>query len=303
MTHATSGVRRSACAALFFLAAAATATTQSFPLTSPDGNLRATVVQGEDGGLSYRVDYKGTPVILPSRLGLALSDGTDLSRGFEPMRPDCIIQDATNLVWHPPFGERKVVTNHFRQVMFWLKKTDRKSHLLLTLRAYDAGVAFQYSVGMKLPHHRPSVIDELTEFTFTGDHRAWPVYTAQGEYKPETLSAVKKGAERPLTVETAEGPVAAIGEAALVDFARMKFAPVPGKPYTLKAELDSPVSLEKSGVSPWRYVRVADNACRLLENNDFILNLNEPSRIADTSWIKPGKVIRETSLTTKGGMA
>jgi alpha-glucosidase len=65
-------------------AASATAATQSFPLTSPDGNVRATVVQGEDGGLSYRIDYKGTPVILPSRLGLALSDGTDLSRGFEP---------------------------------------------------------------------------------------------------------------------------------------------------------------------------------------------------------------------------
>jgi alpha-glucosidase len=275
----------------------------SYPLASPDGNVRATVTQGADGGFSYRVDYKGTPVILPSRLGLTLSDGTDLSQGFEPVRPDCIFQDATNLVWRPPFGERAVVTDHFRQAVFFLEKTSPKSHMLLVFRVYDAGVAFQYSVGETPPRQRPSVINEITEFAFTGDHRAWPVYTAQGEYKPETLSAVKKGAERPFTVETAEGPVVAIGEAALVDFPRMKFAPVTGKAHTLKADLDGPASLEKSGVSPWRYVMVADNACRLLEQNDLLLNLNEPSRIADTSWIKPGKVIRETSLTTAGGKA
>ena len=296
------GVRHAACAVLLLFAAAAAAT-QAIPLASPDGNLRVTLMQGEDGGLSYRVDYKGKPVILPSRLGVALSDGTDLSRGFAAIRPEHVLRDETNLVWKPPYGERAIVSDHFRELGFGVEHhAVPDAAVMFVFRAYNAGIAFRYAVPAPL-RLRASITNELTEFTFTGDHRAWPVYFAQGEYKPETLSTVKKGAERPLTVETTEGPVAAIGEAALIDFARMKFAPAPGKAYTLKADLDGPVSLKKSGVSPWRYVMVADNACRLLENNDFILNLNEPSRIADTSWIKPGKVIRETSLTTRGGLA
>jgi hypothetical protein len=182
-TPSAFGVRRAACVVLLSLAAAASATAASFPLTSPDGNVRATITQEADGGFTYRVDYKGIPVILPSRLGMVLSDDTDLSQGFEPVRPECIFQDDTNrlcaagqcgdtsLVWHPPFGERAVVTNLFRQVMFYLEKTAPKSHMLLIFRAYDAGVAFQYNVGKDPPRHRPSVINELTEFAFTGDHR------------------------------------------------------------------------------------------------------------------------------------
>jgi alpha-glucosidase len=179
---------------------------------------------------------------------------------------------------------------------------DSGIRMTLECRAYNEGFAFRYVFPQQATRNLV-VARELTEFAFTGDHRAWPVYFAQGEYKPETLDAVKKGAERPLTVETAEGPVVAIGEAGLSDFARMKFATCEGRPHTLTASLDGRATLPLPGAAPWRYVRVADDACRLLEQNDLLLNLNEPSRIADTSWIKPGKVIRETSLTTAGGKA
>ena len=186
---------------------------------------------GEDGGLSYRVDYKGKPVILPSRLGVALSDGTDLSRGFAAIRPEHVLRDETNLVWKPPYGERAIVSDHFRELGFGVEHhAVPDAAVMFVFRAYNAGIAFRYAVPAPL-RLRASITNELTEFTFTGDHRAWPVYFAQGEYKPETLSTVKKGAERPLTVETTEGPVAAIGEAALIDFARIKFAPAPGKAY------------------------------------------------------------------------
>ncbi len=169
-------------------------------------------------------------------------------------------------------------------------------------RAYNAGFAFRY-VFPKQTLAKLDVAAENTEFIFAGDHRAWPVYAAQGEYKPARLSEIKNGAERPLTLEIADGPVVALGEAGLFTFARMKFAPLAGKPHALVARLDGPATLTFPDATPWRYVMVADNAARLLEQNDLILNLNEPAKLADTSWLKPGKVIRETSLTTKGGKA
>ncbi len=174
--------------------------------------------------------------------------------------------------------------------------------LVLECRAYDAGFAFRY-VFPKQERAQLAIGRENTEFVFAADHKAWPVYAAQGEYKPATLSTVRDGAERPLTVECAGGPVVALGEAGLFTFARMKFAPLAGKEHALVARLDGPATLPLPGATPWRYVMVADSAARLLEQNDLVLNLNEPSKLADTSWLRPGKVIRETSLTTAGGKA
>ena len=107
----------------------------------------------------------------------------------------------------------------------------------------------------------------------------------------------------PLTIQTAADVYVAIAEANLVDFARMKLSPAADRPRTLVSDLAGPVVAPLPLTTPWRVVMVAESPGRLLENNDLLLNLNDPCAIEDTSWIKPGKVIREVTLTTAGGKA
>jgi alpha-glucosidase len=117
------------------------------------------------------------------------------------------------------------------------------------------------------------------------------------------LSGIKPGCERPLTIQVDGDTFIALAEARLVDYARMKFAPLQGVPHALISSLSGPVQADLPLATPWRVVMVANSPGRLLENNDIILNLNDPCEIKDTSWIKPGKVIREVTLTTNGGKA
>jgi alpha-glucosidase len=175
----------------------------------------------------------------------------------------------------------------------------------IIFRAYDEGIAFCYEFETK--ENVPTTLKrELTEFAFDDDYPCWAVYSAQGIYEQVPLSKVKKGCERPLLVEVPDGPAISIGEARLVDFARMKFQPSTEKPTWLTASLDGNVVIQGTGKpyrSPWRFVMAAGHPGKLVEHNYMLLNLNEPSTIADPSWIKPGKVIRETTLTTAGGKA
>jgi alpha-glucosidase len=144
---------------------------------------------------------------------------------------------------------------------------------------------------------------ERTEFRFLEDHTAWAVYSAQGKYAEVPISRIKPGCERPLTVQIQDDLFVAVAEARLVDYARMKLAPLDGDRHGLVSSLSSDVVAKLPLQSPWRVVMVADSCGNLLENNDIIRNLNDPCAIADTSWINPGKVIREVTLTTAGGKA
>lgn len=109
--------------------------------------------------------------------------------------------------------------------------------------------------------------------------------------------------ERPCLLETEGVKLIAIAEAAMVDFARMRLRPSPSKPHPLVSKLHGPVVSKLPFKTPWRVIMAGDRAGDLLENNDLFLNLNEPNKIADTSWIMPGKVIRDVTLSTDGGLA
>ncbi|HOR97217.1 MAG TPA: serine hydrolase [Kiritimatiellia bacterium] len=273
---------------------------EGLALESPGQKLQAVFALSPEGTLTYRVTFGGVPVILPSKLGFTTVDRTDLTLGYALVSAK---RATIHQTWKNPFGERAQVTDAYNALTLILRNRAANDLTLhLECRAYDAGLAFRY-VFPQQSLTQLLFAKENTEFIFTGDHRAWPVYSAQAAYKPARLSEIRNGCERPLTVETAEGPVAAIGEAGLLTFARMKFAPLAGTPHALTARLDGQASLPLPGATPWRFIMVAENAARLLEQNDLLLNLNEPSRIADLSWIRPGKVIRETSLTTAGGKA
>ena len=280
-------------------------TAHALEVKSPDGKLKLTFeVKNFGSALAcpvYRVDYQGTPIITDSRLGLNIKDA--------PLLDNLSILGSTtnssvNTTWKPIYGERSVIPERYNQVIVPLKETKSPNRMIqITFRAYNEGVAFCYTIPAQSGMDSVTINSENSEFRFLADYQAWAVSSAQGIYKKVPLSGVMSGCERPLPIQLADSLYAALGEARLVDFARMKFAPLAGAAHSLVSKLDGPVTAALPLTSPWRFVMVAGSPGQLLENNFLVLNLNDPCALADTSWIKPGKAIREVTLTTTGGKA
>ncbi len=274
-------------------------------LASPNGQLVVRfALQTDETAASrptYSVLYRGEPLLTDCRLGLELQDAPPLDRNLRLVTTARASYDTT---WRPVYGERSVVRDRYEQLDVDLEDGQQPPRRLrLTFRAYDEGIAFCYSIPEQPTLSDVVITAEHSEFRFTDNHRCHAVYSAQGVYQAVGLDEVKPNCERPLTVEIAGGPCVAVAEARLVDFARMRLRPVPGRPHTVASMLAGSAAVTAPYTTPWRVLMVADSPGQLLERNDLILNLNAPCAIADTSWIKPGKVIREVTLTTAGGKA
>ncbi|NQU25288.1 MAG: glycoside hydrolase family 97 N-terminal domain-containing protein [Candidatus Nealsonbacteria bacterium] len=281
-------------------------------VTSPGEKLRMTLTIADRAGSTgcpvYRVLCGKRVVIAPSGLGLELADGTLLTEGFQ--RLAVIERGQNDSTWKTVCGERSVVRDRYRSAIVEMIPRD-KSHdtLRLEIRVYDEAVAFRYLLPAVPGKDMTEIAAEKTRFQFTADHDAWAVYSAQGVYRQVKLSQIKGGCERPLTIRVSEvcrpgvddNLYVAVAEAALVDYARMKLAPSGDAPLELVSNLHGPVALKRPLRTPWRVIMVAGSPGELLENNDVLRNLNDPCAIDDTSWIRPGKVIREVSLSTAGG--
>ena len=174
-------------------------------------------------------------------------------------------------------------------------------------RAYDAGVALRFAFPENPKGSYYRVVSEDTEFAFPAGTRAWFHGWAQAPYRLLPLRDWPDQSERPLTLELPNGPKGglhvALLEAQMVDYARTKFKLSATRPDTLVTAMHDPADLISPFATPWRGIMVARTPGRLVENNDFILNLNEPSRIADPSWIQPGKIMRVMTQTTAAAKA
>ena len=272
-------------------------------LKSPDGNVVVEFnlkdIGDQQSCPTYTVKYNDQLVIADSRLGLAIKDATPLEAGFEIINVSRTSHDST---YSPVYAERKTIRDHYNQLVAELKES-RPPHrrLLLTFRAYNEGAAFCYTLPQQDALKNFVISAEKTQFRFTSDHTAYAVYSAQGEYNKVSLSKIKNNCERPLTVEIDTGLFASVAEARLVDYARMRLSPDKSQSLTLISSLYSEVNAATPMTTPWRVIMLGRNPGELLERNYLLLNLNEPCAINDTSWIKPGKVIREVTLTTTGG--
>lgn len=267
------------------------------------GNLHSATLKVSDAGeISYSVSWKGKAILGDSLLGFQFDKNTSYTKGFQLIR--AAEPKTVDTTWKPVAAERSEIPDRYIEYLFSFRNvTAAVPRMDLAFRLYDEGVAFRYVFPKENNPETIVISGEVSEFAFLGDWPCWAVYSAQGEYKQVALREVRPGCERPLLVEIPGGPAVSIGEAGLVDFARMKFQPVPGKPNTLAAILGSDVKITTPYATPWRFVMVADRPGQLVERNYLLKNLNEPCAIEDTSWIKPGKVIREVTLTTVGGKA
>jgi alpha-glucosidase len=289
-------------------------------IKSPDGKLVVhfdlKTVDETQGCPVYSLTFQDQQVLVDSRLGLELADGP-LNSGFKITGQT---PSASDTSWKPVLGERATIRDHYNQLTVDLQEAQLPHRQIrITFRAYNEGAAFCYELPAQSGLTNFVIRREDTRFAFTEDHTAWAVYRAQGNYDPGNeqppvrgpvpLSKIRPGVERPLTVRVATNLYCAITEARLVDYARMKLRLAPDAPHTLEAFLDAErgVNGQVTGTvpftSPWRVVMVCNSPGQLLEQNYLVLNLNDPCALPDTSWIKPGKVIRDITLTTVGGKA
>jgi alpha-glucosidase len=267
-------------------------------ISSPDGNIAFSLnVRNLDDSTNcavYEVRHQGASVIAPSRLAVDLEEGGLFRDNLEIASSEETDRDSK---WQPVWGERSEVRDRHREAAFVLRERGGAGRCMrLTVRVYEEGAAYCYSF-----LERPvTVRRELNEFRLPADAPAWATYSAQGLYERVPVNGIRAGCERPLTIELGEQLVVAIGEARLVDFARMKLGPLPDAPHALVTQLEGPAALPAGSNSPWRIVMAAGSPARLMENNELFQNLNDPCALSDTSWIKPGKVIREVTFTTAG---
>lgn len=270
-------------------------------LSSPDGRLklRFFLDAAQNNALQYQLHYKNREVLKPSTLGFFLENEEDWSRDFAIVSAE--VQEI-NQTWKPLYGERAVVPDHYREMKIVLaKKASKNPQLALLFRLYDEGLAFRYIFLEKADSLQ--IKEEKTAFTFTADLACWSSSRAQSEIRRQKISEITDARERPLVLELGDSLYAAIGEAALVDFARMKWRRDSLQDHALKADLSGKAIVKAPYSTPWRYLLVGEQPGDLLERNYLLQNLNAPNALEDVSWIKPGKVIREVTLTTQGGLA
>lgn len=266
---------------------------------SPDGEVRVTFTL-VDGVPYYSVDHGDRAVIRPSRLGLTLNDGPSLDRDLALVAHE---QRAFDETWTQPWGEVKEIRDHYNELRVALKtRGDTPRELTLVFRAYDDGVGFRYEIPRQ-PHLADfEIADERTEFVLTDDHRAWwiPAYEPNRYeylYRETPLSFLTTrsvaAVHTPLTMETADGLVLSLHEAALTDYAAMTLVGQPD--HTLACDLvpwSDGVKVRGTAPhrSPWRTLQIGTSPGDLVTSY-LILNLNEPNRLEDVTWIEPAKYI------------
>lgn len=285
-------------------------------LFSPDKNLEFNFYTESDNGLQrfyYQVNYKGKTVIKPSRLDLQLDNHisqkamalkTD-SPGpwFGTLKIENVIRSTSDSVWHPVYGENSSVRDHYNALTIQTVKADNPVYKMdIQVRAYNEGVAFRFYFPLNTKGTYYRVTSENTEFAFPEGTRAWHAAWAQAPYQLLPLADWPDAAERPLTMELPGGLVACLAEARMVDYARTKFGVSPGRPNTLITVMEGPADLISPFSTPWRTIMVAENMPELAGHKELLLNLNDPSKIADGSWIQPGKIMRVMSQTTKDAL-
>ena len=265
------------------------------------------------GEPTYTVYYKGKEVIKPSKLGLLLKDGTNFTKDFEIIKSEESTFDET---WQPVLGEQSNIRNHYNQLFIELKQQNTGKLLNLVFKAYDEGVAFRYEFPFEKTVKYFVIADERTEFNLTGDHKTFWIpgdYDSQ-EYSYEETKfseidndkvnldngiALKTILSRyrvqsPLMMKTADGLYLNIFEAAVDNYPVMHLD-VDINTFQLTSNLPPNAIGDKAylrtpSTTPWRTIMVSNDARDILSSK-LILNLNEPCKIEDTSWIKPMKYL------------
>jgi alpha-glucosidase len=282
--------------ALIVFASPMAAWAASIPqLQSPDKQVK---IDLKLDPLTYSISYHGHPVLTDSALGLRFKGQNPIEHLRLVHRED----HDVDRVWKPVWGKVAQIRNHYTETDLQLEEAgDPHRSFHLVVRAYPDGVAVRYSIPAQ-PSLQHFVLEkELTSFHFASDPTVWAGTTEkyhhsyEHEYVKGQLSGIPAGAHviLPMLAKLDANTFAAITEADLTDWAGMYLTPAGAS--TLAADLsprldgDGLVKADAPHLTPWRVIMLGDRAGALIESS-LIENLNPPSKIADTSWIIPGKM-------------
>lgn len=282
-------------------------------IQSPDGQLSLTF--GVNAGVPYyNLNYKDKPVVKPSSLGLELfNDELGLMNGFSLAKSETTTFDET---WKPVWGEYKQIRNNYNELAVTLDQEKASRHIIIRFRLFNDGLGFRYEFPEQPNLSYLVIKEEHSQFAMTGDHKAFWIPgdydTQEYDYTESKLSEIRgvmksaitpnasqtpfspTGVQTSLMMKSADGLYINIHEAALVDYACMHLE-LDDKNLVFQSFLTPDVQGKKGYLlapctSPWRTVIVSDKATDILQST-LTLNLNEPCKIEDTSWIKPVKYI------------
>lgn len=260
---------------------------------SPDGRVTVAVGIDGEGRASYSVARGGRPVLNDGRLGFLFTDAPKMDRHMTLAGTSRARADTR---WTQPFGEWRAIRDRHNELTVRLREaTGLRREMDVTFRIFDDGVGFRYTLPDQPNLHHANIADELTEFALAQGGTAWwkPAFLWNREeylYNRTPISGVGT-AQTVFTARLDDGTHVALHEAALVDYAAMNLARTEGN--TLRAVLTpgsgGPAVSRDAGFStPWRTVVIADDAPGLYMSH-IELNLNEPNKLGDVSWLRPGK--------------
>lgn len=283
-------------------------------LKSPDGNLVLDFHLSGTETPVYSLGYKGKPIIKESKMGFVLHPDFQFNQDFEIVDTKFAESDTT---WETVWGQNKEIRDNHKEMFVALRQKKTGWLLNIRFRLFDDGLGFRYEFPVQKELRHFIIMQENTEFSLAGDHKAFwiPADYDSNEY-PVTTSRLSEVAglkdavlkeplaaqappkelavQTPLMMKTDEGLYVNIHEAALVDYPAMCLN-LDDKTFRMSAHLTPDRNgfrgfIQTGTTSPWRTVVVSDDARDILASN-LILNLNEPCKIEDTSWIKPTKYV------------
>lgn len=290
-------------------------------VSSPNGAISVSFSLADGGRPTYEMTYKGRPVVKPSHLGLELAKDKHATKGFaETSLMDGFTESHSEVssfdeTWKPVWGETATIRNHYNELLVSLSQDHTGRQMNIRFRVYDDGMGLRYEFPQQDSLVYFIVKEEHTQFAMTGDHTAWwlpgDYDTQEQETQESRLSEIRArfhdavnwsnssvanfsetGVQTSLQMKSQDALYINIHEAALVNYPAMHLN-LDDKHMVFESWLTPDATGNKAYVqvpfnTPWRTVMVSDDARDMLSSN-LILNLNEPCKIEDTSWIHTTK--------------
>ncbi|MFH6970117.1 glycoside hydrolase family 97 protein [Flavobacterium petrolei] len=287
---------------------------QSQQLKSPNGKFVMEFSLQNDGTPSYSLNYKNKAVVKPSKLGLELkNDKKSLLNDFTVIDTKATTFDEN---WKPVWGEVASIRNHYNELAVTLNQKETERHIVIRFRLFDDGLGFRYEFPSQKNLTYFVIKEERTQFAMAGDHTAFWIPgdydTQEYDYTTSKLSEIRglaekaktanvsqtsfslTGVQTSLMLKTAEGLYINLHEAALIDYSCMHLnlddATMVFESWLTPDAKGDKGYMQAPNHSPWRTIIVSDDAREILASK-MTLNLNDPNKIEDTSWIKPVKYV------------
>ena len=283
-------------------------------LTSPNGNLVMDFHLSADKVPVYSLKYKGKDVIRESRMGFQIRPSFDFSKNFRIVETK---EDASDTSWNPVWGQNSVIRDNHKELFVALEQEGTGWLLNIRFRLFDDGLGFRYEFPVQKELRHFTINEEVTEFQLAGDHKAFwipadydtnefQITTSKLSEVPQLIDKARDEAlackspspnlavQTPLMLKSDDGLYINIHEAALVNYPAMHLI-LDSKTFLMSSHLTPDKNgtkgyIQTGSTSPWRTIIVSDDARDILASN-LIVNLNEPCKLEDTSWIKPTKYV------------